>query len=391
VFKARTDSMGRFSLQLPQGSFVAYAEAKGHLKIFYKQKSNLLLADTIKVSGNAENINFNLPPLPPVVLGEINGIVTDSAKTRGVRSRMIAFRELWTATTNPILTPPPGSYIPGAYVVDTDSLGKYSIPNMLSGQYYVLAVPVGSYAPAYYSTSGSTQIWSKASRVAVNGNVVAGIDITVKPFVKPMVGYTYVSGSVSTSPGVGKPNVGVIGAIVYATNPDGTVYGYDVTDEKGSYAISGTAPGAYTLFVDAPGFSSSSSAVASPTYGTDLKGTAMGASGVNFSLNTVVTSVEENQPLVPSGYVLEQNYPNPFNPTTQILFSLPSNERVTLTIYNLIGQKIAELVHGVMSAGSHVVTWNGRDSRGLQLPSGVYFYRLESPGFTAAKRMLMLK
>ena len=391
VFKARTDSMGRFTLQLPQGSFVAYAEAKGHLKIFYKQRSNLLLADTIRVSGPLEGINFNLPPLPPIVLGEINGTVTDSATARGVRSRLIAFRELWVATVNPMLTPPAGAYVPGAYVVDTDSLGKYSIPNVLAGQYYVLAVPMGSYAPAYYSTSGSTQIWNKASKVSVNGNVVAGIDITVKPFVKPMVGYTFVSGSVTTNPGMGKMGVGVVGAIVFALNANGTVYGYDVTDERGSYAIAGAAPGSYTLFVDAPGFSSSSSMAASPTYASDAKGTAVGASGVNFSLNTVVTSVEENQPLVPSGYVLEQNYPNPFNPTTQILFSLPSSERMTLTIYNLLGQKMAELVNGVMSAGSHVVTWNGRDSRGLQLPSGVYFYRLESPGFTAAKRMLMLK
>jgi flagellar hook assembly protein FlgD len=64
---------------------------------------------------------------------------------------------------------------------------------------------------------------------------------------------------------------------------------------------------------------------------------------------------------------------------------------VTLTVYNLIGQKIVTLVDGMMAAGSHVVTWNGSDSRGLQLPSGVYFYRLESPGFTAARKMLMLK
>ncbi len=393
VFKARTDSMGRFTLQLPQGSFVAYAEAKGHIKIFYKQRTNLLLADTIRVSSTLEGINFNLPPLPPVVLGEINGTVTDSATGRGVRSRVIAFRELWTTTVNPMLKPPAGAYVPGAYVGDTDSLGKYSIPNVLAGQYYVLAVPMGSYAPAYYSTSGSTQNWGKASRVAVNGNVVAGIDITVKPLAKPMIGYTFVTGTVRTNSGLGNTSgmIGVIGAIVYAVNANGTIYGYDVTDEKGSYAIAGAAPGSYTLFVDAPGFVSSSSMLASPSYGADLRGTPQGASGVDFTLNTVVTSVEADQPLVPSGYVLEQNYPNPFNPTTQILFSLPNTERVTLTIYNLLGQKMAMLVDGLMAAGSYVVTWNGRDSRGVQLPSGVYFYRLESSSFTAARRMLMLK
>jgi len=394
VFKTRTDSVGEFSLQLPQGSYIAYAEATGHNKIFYNQKSSLLLADTIPVNRNLSGIKFNLPPLPVVVLGEINGTITDSTTGHGVRSRVIAFRDLWAT---PLVSPPLRSFVPGSYVADADSLGKYSIPNMLAGQYYVLAMPMGSYAPAYYSTSGSTQYWSKASKVTVNGNVVAGIDITVKPLAKPKVGYTFVTGTVRTNSGSVKTGgmVGVIGAVVYAANADGTIYGYDVTDENGSYAIADAAPGvSYSLSVDAPGFTSSSSMLASPSYGTDVKGAPQGASGVNFSLATVpvvVTSVEENQPLVPSGYVLEQNYPNPFNPTTQILFSLPNNERVTLAIYNLLGQKTAELVNGVMSAGSHVVTWNGRDSRGLQLPSGVYFYRLESPGFTAAKRMLMLK
>ena len=393
VFKARTDSAGRFSVQLPQGSFIAYAEAKAHVKMFYKQKTNLLLADTIRVSSNLDGINFNLPPLPAIVLGEINGTVTDSATARGVRSRIVAFRELWTTTVNPILVLPGGSYVPSAYVVDTDSLGKYSIPNVLAGQYYVLAVPMGNYAPAYYSASGSTQNWNKATRVPVNGNVVAGIDIVVKPLAKSMVGYTFVTGTVRTNSSSGRTSgmVGVAGAIVYAANTDGTIYGYDVTDENGSYAIAGAAPGNYTLFVDAPGFSSSSSMAAKPSYGTDAKGAAQGALGVDFSLSTVVTSVEETQPLVPSGYALEQNYPNPFNPTTQILFSLPNTERVTLTIYNLLGQKMAMLADGLMAAGSHVVTWNGRDSRGVQLPSGVYFYRLESPSFTAARRMLMLK
>jgi hypothetical protein len=394
VFSTRTDASGGFSLQLPQGSFIAYSEAKGHHKVFYNQKSNLLLADTIGVSRNLDGINFNLPPLPAVVLGEINGAITDSATGHGVRSRVIAYRQLWLKTDP--LPGPVGSYIPGTYLVDTDSLGKYSIPNVLSGQYIVLALPMGSYAPTYYNKLGGTQNWRQADTVSVNGNVVAGIDITVKPLTKMKVGYTFVTGTVSTNPTPGKlgktsGTVGVIGAIVYAANDNGTIYGYDITDANGSYAIAGAAPGSYTLFVDAPGFTTPSSVNASPTNATDARGALMGAPGVNFSLNSVLTAVEENQPLVPSGYVLEQNYPNPFNPTTQILFSLPNNERVTLTVYNLLGQKIVSLVDGVMAAGTHVVTWNGRDSRGSQLSSGVYFYRLESPSFSAAKRMLMLK
>jgi hypothetical protein len=397
VFKARTDSVGKFSVQLPQGSFLAYAEAVGHIKIFYKQTTNLLMADTIRVSGNMEGVNFNLPPIPPVVLGEITGTISDSASGRGIRSRVIAYRNVWTIVNPLIVVMPASAYKPGAYVVDTDSLGKYTIPKVLPGEYLVLALPMGSYGPAYYRSTGSTPNWRLATPVAVNGNSVAGIDITVKPFAKMTVGYTFMTGKVSTNSTIGKlgktsATVGVIGAIVYAMNSNGSVYGYDVTDETGSYAISGAAPGSYVLSVDAPGFISSSSVVASPTYASDAKGMPQGASGMNFSLNSVATSVEEDvQTVVPSQYMLEQNYPNPFNPTTQISFSLPNTERMTLTVYNLIGQKIRTLVDGTMSAGSHVVTWNGRDARGAQMPSGVYFYRLESSGFSAARRMLMLK
>jgi hypothetical protein len=394
VFKARTDFEGKFSLKLPPGSFLAFAEAKGHIKIFYKQTTNLLLADTIRVNGSLEGINFNLPPVPQVPLGEINGVISDSATGRGVRSRVLVYRETWTRPE--ILILPDKSYVPKVYIGDTDSLGKYSIVNIVPGQYVVLAVPMGSYVPAFYSTSGSTQSWRQASKVSVNGNVVAGIDITVKPFVKMMVGYTFVSGTVTTNAALGKlgkssATIGVAGAIVYATNANGSYYGYDITDEKGSYAITGAAPGSYDLFVDAPGFESSSSRNASPSYASDAKGSPQGALGVNFNLGSFATSAGEDQPMVPNAYVLEQNYPNPFNPTTQILFSLPNSERVTLTVYNLIGQKVATLVDGPMSAGSHLVKWSGRDSHGLQLPSGIYFYRLQSPSFTAARKMLMLK
>jgi flagellar hook assembly protein FlgD len=110
-----------------------------------------------------------------------------------------------------------------------------------------------------------------------------------------------------------------------------------------------------------------------------------------MSIDAVVTDVPPDQSTVPTNYMLAQNYPNPFNPTTQILFAIPQNERVTLSIYNVLGQRIATLVDGMLTQGSHVVTWNGRDNRGMQLPSGVYFYTLKTSSFTASKRMLMLK
>jgi hypothetical protein len=87
-----------------------------------------------------------------------------------------------------------------------------------------------------------------------------------------------------------------------------------------------------------------------------------------------------------SEYALYQNYPNPFNPTTQISFDLVEAGNVSLKVYNLMGQSVADLVSGQTSAGRHTVTLNAAN-----LPSGVYLYRLNVNGFTSEKKMLLLK
>jgi len=85
---------------------------------------------------------------------------------------------------------------------------------------------------------------------------------------------------------------------------------------------------------------------------------------------------------LPTEFSLSQNYPNPFNPTTKINFSLPSAADVKLEIYNIMGQKVTTLIDGKREAGEHVVQWDGSD-----VASGIYFYRLETSGFTDTKKL----
>jgi flagellar hook assembly protein FlgD len=89
---------------------------------------------------------------------------------------------------------------------------------------------------------------------------------------------------------------------------------------------------------------------------------------------------------VPVEYSLSQNYPNPFNPTTTIAYALPEAARVTVSVYNTLGQVVAELVDGQVEAGYHTVSWEASD-----VASGVYFYRIEANDFTATKRMILMK
>jgi len=89
---------------------------------------------------------------------------------------------------------------------------------------------------------------------------------------------------------------------------------------------------------------------------------------------------------LPSKFQLEQNYPNPFNPSTVISYELPSDSRVELKIYDMLGQEVATLVDGEQSAGYKSVRFIATD-----IPSGVYFYRVKAGEFTDIKKMLLLK
>ena len=102
------------------------------------------------------------------------------------------------------------------------------------------------------------------------------------------------------------------------------------------------------------------------------------------------TDLTENTQL-PSAHLLHQNSPNPFNPSTSIAFELPDAERVSLSVYNILGQKVITLLDEHLDRGSHSVRWDGKDSRGNSVGSGIYFYRLQTDEFIDTKRMVLLK
>ncbi|MFH2049848.1 MAG: T9SS type A sorting domain-containing protein [bacterium] len=94
---------------------------------------------------------------------------------------------------------------------------------------------------------------------------------------------------------------------------------------------------------------------------------------------------------LPEGYSLEQNYPNPFNPTTNISFSIPSSQHVTLEVINVLGQRVKALVDEELSAGSHTYEWDAKNENGEKVTSGMYFYRLTAGDKVISKKMTLLK
>jgi hypothetical protein len=103
-----------------------------------------------------------------------------------------------------------------------------------------------------------------------------------------------------------------------------------------------------------------------------------------------VTAVEE--PVLPQTYGLYQNVPNPFNPSTTIRYDVPAGGgAVTLRIYDASGRLVRTLQDGPQAAGQKTAVWNGRDDRGRGVVSGVYFYRLEAPGYRKTLKMILIQ
>lgn len=98
-----------------------------------------------------------------------------------------------------------------------------------------------------------------------------------------------------------------------------------------------------------------------------------------------------NSPATPKVFSLSQNYPNPFNPKTVIRFGLPKDSWVNLDIYNVLGQRVKTLVDERLSAGMKEVEWDGKDDKGFEVSSGIYFYKIKAGDFSDIKKMVMLK
>jgi len=366
AWKGLTDSTGAFDATvLSERSYVAMATAKGFVPQYYDHKRTPLEATVIPVNGNVTGIDFNLNPYRPPEMYSISGIVDDSAGVR-VPSRVIVF-PLRSMKALPLR------------FVFTDSLGAYTVDHVAAGKYIVLAVPFGDYAPAFYKAGAfGVMRWKNADTVTVAANVT-GINIGVVQIHGS--GVTTLAGTITSG---GQPLQGVS---VVAQDGSGALLGYGMTDGAGGYQIDALPTGTVTVSADLVGYDGQQQTIGvAPS---------QFSASQDFALN-VTTSVTPAS-AAPSSYALLQNYPNPFNPSTKISFTLPQAGIVSLRVFNLLGQEVATLTSGAMGAGQHELTWDGHDSGGRALASGVYFYRIHVAGpdgkdvYDAVRKMLMLK
>jgi len=105
----------------------------------------------------------------------------------------------------------------------------------------------------------------------------------------------------------------------------------------------------------------------------------------------IYTDVEQTSSEAPNEFRLYHAYPNPFNPEVTIKFQIARASDVKLTVFNILGQQVRVLANKKLTAGSHTVTWDGKDSSGNRMSSGIYFYTLQAGSLSQTRKMVLAK
>jgi hypothetical protein len=109
-------------------------------------------------------------------------------------------------------------------------------------------------------------------------------------------------------------------------------------------------------------------------------------------IGDLTTDIRSNNSIArPGTFALEQNYPNPFNPSTSIKYSVNNVQKIDISVYNLLGQKVATLYNGMQTSGMHRVVWNGMNEVGARVSTGMYFYRIQGEKMAITKKMILIK
>ena len=112
---------------------------------------------------------------------------------------------------------------------------------------------------------------------------------------------------------------------------------------------------------------------------------------MEISGNISQIALRKSASVIPGSFALHSAYPNPFNPITSLRYDLPKDAHVTLTIYDLMGREITQLVNTTQEAGFKSVKWGAKDSYGKPMSAGVYLYQLHAGEFVQTKKMVLLK
>ncbi len=365
IFRGFTDNQGNYTINITHNyprfvtGFIVSAIKQGYDIEFWQEKATPYEADRIWVYGDTtiSNIDFTLQQHSAV--NSISGIITSN--NGGPLSNAFII----------------GADINNAQIVFTfsDSSGHYTLGSLNESNYYLLFAADG-HVPEFYD---DVLLWENATPVYASGNVL-GIDASLM-LISPNPSNGAIAGTI-----LDNNNLPLSGALMIIKNNLGQVIGYDMTDGQGAYEITGVISGDYNVSASKVSYGSEMEAV---VFNSTIHTTML----VNFDLNQSVAGIPEEKEtlIIPTELELASNFPNPFNPETKISIGLPNTQHVKIVVYNLLGQSISELANGELPAGRHSFIWNGTDSAGKHVSSGIYFYSLETADQRLVKKMIFSK
>lgn len=336
--------------------FVVMAAREGFKPEFYREKTTITTADKFYVLRDTvfKMVDFTLEPLGTALTYSIAGKIS-------------------TAQAAPIA----GAFVIGSNALTgemlfafTNAAGQYTLSGLKPGKYFMLFAATG-FVPEFYN---NVLRWENATPVVVNANV-ANINAELAPATVLQPNQNIITGIILDN--MGAP---LQSALVWISDPDENVITHTFTDGNGAYEISGVSQGAYILSATKVGYVSSSQPI---QFNPQINNTLIH----NFNLPSSPVGVDNQSGVEsPSAFRLYDNYPNPFNPSTVVRFGIPAESKVRLTVFNSLGQVVAELFDGTLQAGTHAVTFDAGN-----LSSGIYLIRMETPSFTAAKKLILQK
>ncbi|MBN2010154.1 T9SS type A sorting domain-containing protein [candidate division KSB1 bacterium] len=263
----------------------------------------------------------------------------------------------------------------------------YTIPNLDAGYYAVIGGILPFSADAKISADMPLGFYTKEFVHVTEHDTVTGIDFILQD---STTATSSITGTVNVPDGVsGDVHVFSLGI---SLSPYKSV---TLTDDM-NFTISNLRMGRYltAAFMDVNG--NGAFDFDEPVGFTDsLVEIPSGNLIVNVDLNLeefpITELTPENSAMRPDQFVLGQNYPNPFNPETAIRYQVPQQAPVTIKVYDMLGQEVCTLVNAVQPAGQHQVVWNGKDTAGNNVASGIYLYCLKAGTHLEFKRMVLVR
>ncbi|HPN38828.1 MAG TPA: carboxypeptidase regulatory-like domain-containing protein, partial [Melioribacteraceae bacterium] len=257
----------------------------------------------------------------------------------------------------------------------SDSTGAYSLSDLLPGKYYLFACSFPDYIPTYFRFDGTLALHRHHadSLIILENTILTDVNFT-------LINRNYNGNGMITGTIMEDNNNPITGAVVVAFNENGEVVSSSVSDVNGNYRLNNLRESNYNLFVNKYDYNQTE------IYNVPVFDNNFYSAIANVSLTPETITAVKIENNMPSNFSLSQNYPNPFNPETTINFTLPTQQQVSLKVYDVLGNEIATLVNEIKQAGSYEIKFNAS-----KYSSGIYFYSLKSGNFSKTLKMTLIK